>query len=857
MDILDTLQTHVLSDDNISREAKLKNFNTKTLWRILALYSYGTSAIPDEERALVADKAHAFLVYVCTTPGAGVLYPSTGLYPRPSDDEFSNARRSKLGSLEGAIAEDRYSKDIPVYNYVLSEFTQKLRPWSSLKHSELLITIFSAAPELIADFFLSNRDFSFAPKLSMTWIGYAACLFNAMQIPVPEFFGDRPKYSIAPPPVSIILANIIPLPVDRKALVKCLEPGSNLTSFFATRILVLALEKLEKVLGMLQGATRTSDPLWIESSKKLIDGFCQRIPEMKEVVRMYRSVPAENLLHKTLGSRLLRLYYEVVPRVALAANFDVSPLLVDTLKKLDDEETTVDAKAFGVIELENLVSIASHSPGMRWFNKASGASTLPFTALLQVLCSDSQNTASDQIRRVLNTIALESQILSKNAGLRPLLQALRCAANHVLVTDMAPIWPFLDNCINRCASTPIKYLELFDAYEHDEEVVSEGVSLLNVTIAEQLRFITASSETEGKTSLANFLILYFNAAAESKESSTLVHTIYKQVQGQLSEAGLEFRSLGEKADLEAIKAYKVMDDSESTTKTRPIINTSLVDAFKLEEILHIPIPDEEDASALTKWSNKNAEDVIEDAHASKLVILLSSRHTSVRKEALTNILKLAARLKESSYEEKDQIWLLLSELAESSRPHVDAGPVPSAFTAFATHAIEVLRNPLHPLYPKVNTFLTRSPMWPADKLPLAHDILHGEPSEDDRYYTEITWLLTYLLDALRRTSDLSVFHKKKWLEKILVLGANPYLRANLRTRILRVVYRATCIEGGSTTLTTRFGIISWLMAQRGACEREEKAVLSALMRRIWDTCDQARVGAWSRGGVQKLVEALP
>ncbi|KAI6780447.1 uncharacterized protein J7T54_007296 [Emericellopsis cladophorae] len=818
LDILNTLQNYVLSDDNISREAKLRNFNTKTLWRILALYSYGTNAIPQEERAAVADKAHAFLVYVCTSPGAGVLYPSTGLYPRPLDDESSNTRKSKLVNLEGAIAEDRYSKDVPVYNYVLSEFTQKLRPWSSRKHSELLITIFNAAPELIADFFLSNRDFSFAPKLSMTWIGYAACLFDTMQIPIPDHFGDRSKYSAAPPPVSILLANIIPLPIDRKALIKCLEPGSNLTSFFATRILVLALEKLEKVLSMLQGATRTSDALWVESSKKLIDAFCQRIPDMKEIVRMYRSVPAENLLHKTLGSRLLRLYYEVVPRVALAANFDVSPLLVDILGKLDHEEATADAKAFAVMELENLVSIASHSPGMRWFNRPSGASTLPFIALLQVLCSDGQNTPSDQIRRVLNTIALESQIVSKKAGLRPLLQALRCAVNNDRVTDMSPVWPFLDNCISRCASTPIKYLELLETYEHDEQVSSEEVSLLNVTLAEQLRFITASSESKGKVALANFLILFFNAAAKSKENSILVHAIYKQVQGQLAEADLESRSLGGKADLEALKAHKVMDDSDSTTKTKPITNTSSIDASQLEEILHIAIPEEEDTSALTKWTTKNAEDLIEDAHATKLVLLLSSPHRSIRKEALTNVLKLSSRLKESSYEEKEQIWLLLSELAESSRPHVDAGPVPSAFTAFATHAVEVLRNPLHPLYPKVNTFLTRSPMWPADKLPLAHDILHGEPSEDDRYYTEITWLLTYLLDALRRASDLSVFHKKKWFEKILVLGANPYLRTNLRTRILRVVYRATCIEGGSTTLTTRFGIISWLVAQRAACE---------------------------------------
>jgi nucleolar pre-ribosomal-associated protein 1 len=183
--------------------------------------------------------------------------------------------------------------------------------------------------------------------------------------------------------------------------------------------------------------------------------------------------------------------------------------------------------------------------------------------------------------------------------------------------------------------------------------------------------------------------------------------------------------------------------------------------------------------------------------------------------------------------------------------------VPSAFTAFSIHALDVLRNPLHPLYPKVNSFLTRGPVWALEKLPLAHDIFHGEPSEDDRYYTEITWLLTYLLDSLRTPFDLGVFHRKRWFEKILALASNPYLRFNLRTRILRIVYRATSIESGSTTLVTRFGIMSWLDTQRAASEvKEETAVYEALMRRVWNTCDQARVREWSKGGVESLLKGL-
>jgi len=39
-------------------------------------------------------------------------------------------------------------------------------------------------------------------------------------------------------------------------------------------------------------------------------------------------------------------------------------------------------------------------------------------------------------------------------------------------------------------------------------------------------------------------------------------------------------------------------------------------------------------------------------------MLLSSNVLGIRKEAATNISKFAAKLKESSFDEKDQIWLL-------------------------------------------------------------------------------------------------------------------------------------------------------------------------------------------------------
>lgn len=862
LEILDTLKTHVLMDDKIPREAKFRCFNTKTLMRFLALYSYSSTVSEGDSKTTVAEEAHLFLVYACATPGAGVLYPSTGLYPKETDDSSTGRKAPGVNDLGRDVWEGQFSDGIPVFNFVLSDFARKLRPWSSLKHNELLVAIFTAAPELIADYFLNNRSFTFEPKLSMTWIGYAAFLFNTMRIPLPASFGDRTRYARIPPPTSILLDNIIPLPINQKVLVRCLSPKSHLTSFFAMRILVVALEKLSAAIAMQEKVAAKNSTLWSEATRRLVDAFCQRIPDMKEIVRSYKSTPAEHVLQKTTASRLLRLYYEVIPRVALAANFDVSPFFVDVLKKLNEEDGNPGDKPFGHMELENLVSIASYSPGMRWFSKidnlSDGVASSPFTALLRILYSSDDHAPSAQLRKVLTDVATENQLVSASTGLTPLLQALRCTIKSAEAKDMEAVWAFLDNCINRCGTSPIKYLDLLKADLKDGKKDSEDGSftLLGVTMVEQLPFTTSSSARKSIASVAAFLSLYFNALYASQDNNALVRVLHRRGQESFSSHDVKMAKLGSTDQLDKLRGSETDVDEDAATKDTNLDKT-VMDDSKLEELLHVPFADEDDTGGLVKWSSKNVEDLVEDGWAAGLIRLLSSSHINIRKEAHTNLLKMAAKIKESSYEEKEQVWLLLSELAESSKTQVGLGPVPSAFTAFAVHALDVLRNPLHPLYPKINAFLTRSPVWSLEKLPLAHDILHGEPSEDDKYYTELTWLLTYLLDSLRTPFDLGVFHKKRWFEKILALGSNPYLRFNLRTRILRIVYRAVCMDAGSTTLITRFGVLSWLDAQRASAEvREEAAVYEALMRRAWETCDQERVMAWSKGGVRTLVESV-
>src|SRR6202000_2894020 len=99
----------------------------------------------------------------------------------------------------------------------LAEFVHgSLRPLSDQKDQELLLAIFKAAPELVADYWLRITNFTFEPNLTSTWIGDASLLFSSIDLPVPEYFGLRAGYASHPPNSLIAIENIVPTPLNPK-----------------------------------------------------------------------------------------------------------------------------------------------------------------------------------------------------------------------------------------------------------------------------------------------------------------------------------------------------------------------------------------------------------------------------------------------------------------------------------------------------------------------------------------------------------------------------------------------------------------------------------------------------------------
>ncbi|ORY65304.1 ribosome 60S biogenesis N-terminal-domain-containing protein [Pseudomassariella vexata] len=853
-EILDTLRSSVVLDQKLRSDVKIKILNSQSLARIASLYSYQHAKSSEDGTPSVEDAAHNFLMAACTEPSAGILRSQQGYYPEGVDsDKIPNLDVDKLGDLglESISWMEKFNVDVPVRNSLLSEFILTLRPWSSTKQNELLVAIFEACPELIANYFANKKAFSFDPKLSATWIGYATLLFNTIRLDVPPFFGHYRKYARIPPPTAVVLGNIIPLPLELKSISRCLNQKSKLISYFAIRLLVIALEKLSAVLDMYREASSLSDKLWMEAAHRLVDDFCQRIPTLKDIITAYRAISDEDILQRAAASRLLLLYHEIIPQAALAAKFDFSPLLSAALKRLEAPDESVEDATLRLMELENMFAMAKHSPSMRWFAPRKDAPHSPFITVMKLYIDKTQDLSASNLTKILNFIAEEHDIVERGsavAGINPIIVTLQS-----LETVDPSIWTFLDNCAERCARSPMKYQEMISELALELESsssVQSRVSLNPVvmTMAEQLPFAVSSSTKVRLISLAGFLSeLLGNSGAMGTGQPLLAAVLQRFMTGFGDSKARKHLSIPEKMEFSQEEKEPGLEKSLAVFDAE----TGPISQEQLEEMLSVPVKANKDNSALMKWSSKAAEDLIEEGYAASVIWLLASEHPSIRKEALTAIVKIAAKIKESTYEESEQVWLLLSELAETSRKTINEARMPSTILSFVCRCLDVLKNPTHCLYPKINTFLTRVPVWDLEKLPLVQDILQEGPKEDNAYYSEVSWLLSYLLDGLRTPTDVAVLHRRKVFERILTLYCNPYMGPNLRTQILRIVYRLTTVEGGSDTLITRFGGLSWNKIQEGM-GGGQSSVYQGLMKRLWQTCDQERITSWSSSFAKNL-----
>ncbi|KAK3624139.1 hypothetical protein LTR56_021172 [Elasticomyces elasticus] len=840
-EILTITEQNVLKDSSLPRHPKAVLLTQHNLDRVTEVATRTNHAS--------ADRAFAWLKAVATNPSYGILlqsawYPPNTATPPSTASDVDSAIDLGLDSLDFYDRPDQRSE---LRNTILHDWVLTLRPHTDPKERELVLACFESAPELVAPYF-AEKQWMLEPKLSNTWLGYAGFFFEVIRLAVPSHLGhtedDGMRFAELPPQANIVLESVLPSPLTQAVLARCLnEVGSELIRFFGVRILVLALQKLEVVLVEMRKAAQTVDEsnkaLWIEASERLLSRFAQRIPAMKDVVQAFKRVPDddEHALQREGVTRLLRLYYEVSPGFALEEKVDVSAALTAALTRGEGAESLGEVKALRALYLEHLLVIAQHSRGMLWFAKGKGLKHSPMVSLLQLHVRDPQN---ERIRSLIGQVLAGHDLLAAKSDVgneASELEALIASLVNVTAED-GETWAFVDDCMARGSRQPVKYVDQIDAatarYDGDENEDDSGLpGLLAAVVAEQSHFVAKRPKT---MDLVNcFLNLLSKGAAPSKAAMAFYMDMLK---------------------LDPERAVQTLDTDVLLAKVRlqeSAVVAAAGDHGRAETSLSFtpPSAEQDNHPELLRWAKKDLALAVEDDDIGSLILCLCSQHTDIRRQALAQLRNLFAKLQTSTLEDKGQISVLVGELIETfEQQYLEADkPLPYLTGTFAGRALSVLIEPTHIMYPKLNEFIMRRPEWRSSRLPsywLSRTVF-SEPTEDDAYWKEAQWVVEWLVDGLRTSADLEVLRRGDALAKVMALHSSPAANRTkgLKMGILELVYRATCVEGGSDALITRMGVLEWLAVVGGDMAR--------LMRnRLLETCGRERIEKWSGLSVEQL-----
>lgn len=834
-DILNATEQYVLKDDQLPRSAKGTLLTQHNLERVTEI------ATRSGEEHAAAQRAFDWLRAVCTKSAYGILR-SSGWYPPGTTiaesvgEDGDDTIDLGLDSLQFYDRTDRPD----VRNTTLLGWLQTLRPHADTGERQLLITCFESAPELVAAYF-AEKTIQLEPKLSNTWIGYASFLFEVLRLPLPGYLGnvDAEDFAQLPPQTTIVLESLLPRPLTQKIITRCLNQSSELITFFALRLLVLAFKKLQNVLSMFEKAAAASSAtssLWREASERLLSRFMEKAPAMKDVLNAFRKLPDDDdhALQREATLRLLRLYYEVAPVQALEEQIDVSAALTAALlrQETNDEDKT-DATNLRAMELEHLLNIAKHSPGMRWFHKHGSLAYSPFTSLLKIHVQDLH---SQQLRELIVDVLVEHGIANSEAEVDALMATFLTTSRH---TDH--LWAFLDDCLARVSRQPVKYVDYLDGVkskasseDRDEDLMP---GLLVAVLPEQASFV---KDKENVLSwIGSFLDLLLVA-----RSSLTVHSLRKDLSKIHGRQKMLDATEGQ-ALLQRVHLGKPQEAQTQRADAGDVPAPSLP--------FEAPPQESDNHPELLRWAQKDLELALQEGDIDALMLCLCSKHPDIRKQARAQLRILRGKLQASTLNFKAQLHLLVGELLETYEQQYtpEDRALPHLAGSFACHALHVLMEPTHFLYAKMNHYLMRSPEWRVARLPsywLANTAL-SVPDEDDAYWKEVQWVLGWLVEGVRTAVDVDIFRRGGVFEKVMSIYNSPAASVKLvKENVMELLFRVTCVEGFSNVLITRCGVLSWLDMVKSS----DDDLAELLKRRVLETCDRERIEQWSGVGLEQL-----
>lgn len=400
-DVVQTILLHLhedlVKDTKIPRSKKVEFWNEWACGCVVQLYSRedehvlihaDTQAV---ENPSVAELAHHFLLSICTNPGFGICYPDRGWYPRKATttsdamdtaNDINGNEGAVLATENNATQKGKQVASGSIYNKVLSGVIRQLAVAEDLRQQELALGILKACPELVGPYLeTSCAGLSVDPRPSSRWLCNVAFFGRVVGLELPSFRTAKvdhleshqdtasatlsPQshraFAAQPPPMSSILANILPGPFHRSLFSQGLNNADQLVQYSTCALLSRCLDRLVRFRQVCTSAISDLDEdengPWRRRLEALELEARRRIPDISVVIQILQvatSRPSVNgkpsgddadvttsnanstpvsenarMISTEAALRLLSLYYQAVPSSAFDVRFNAGKLLTN------------------------------------------------------------------------------------------------------------------------------------------------------------------------------------------------------------------------------------------------------------------------------------------------------------------------------------------------------------------------------------------------------------------------------------------------------------------------------------------------------------------------------------------------
>ncbi|CAG8441879.1 9449_t:CDS:10 [Acaulospora morrowiae] len=193
-----------------------------------------------------------------------------------------------------------------------------------------------------------------------------------------------------------------------------------------------------------------------------------------------------------------------------------------------------------------------------------------------------------------------------------------------------------------------------------------------------------------------------------------------------------------------------------------------------------------------------------------ILVSLSSTVEDVRRAGYYLMDEFYILLENANFREKKQILLLLNSLKNSIIGRDDGKPLqrlPTIFTVFFAHALNIFTNPAHFMYPLINKFLLQRPLIDLEDIPMFYSLFH---SSSDNYQKERVWILRLLSAGLKTAEDYRMYMRRHVWDMISSHYCSSLADSVSCKLVIEILFNFASVPRVITDITRNRGLLSWL-----------------------------------------------